>query len=183
MDIAKLRAAVREEVHDIPDFPKAGIIFRDIMPLFANVGLSTRIARWMAAGFVSGSKSPCPIDAVVCIEARGFLLGPLVAQEIGVGLIPVRKAGKLPGETLSRFYNLEYGRDLLEIQADACKPGQRVLLVDDVLATGGTAEAACRLIERSGGSVDSAVFLIELDGLGGSERLSVPIRRLLALPA
>ena len=111
------------------------------------------------------------------------MLGPLVARELGVGLIPVRKPNKLPRATLRQDYDLEYGTDALEMHADACGAGQRVLLVDDVLATGGTAAAACRLIQRTGASVAGAAFLIELDGLDGARRLPAPSRSLLVLPA
>jgi adenine phosphoribosyltransferase len=161
-DDGALTEAIREVIRDVPDFPRAGIMFRDITPVFGAIHLPLRIA---------------------CVEARGFMLGPLVARELGVGLIPVRKPDKLPRETLRQDYDLEYGTDSLEMHADACGPGQRVLLVDDVLATGGTATAACRLIERTGASVAGAAFLIELDGLDGARRLPAPSRSLLVLPA
>lgn len=178
-----LKAAVRAVICDVPDFPNPGIMFRDIMPLFSEISLTTRIATWMATAFSVDTEGEHRIDGVACVEARGFMLGPLVARELGVGLIPVRKADKLPRATLRQSYNLEYGNDSLEMHVDACGPGQRLLLVDDVLATGGTASAACRLIERAGASVAGATFLIELDGLGGADRLPVPLRSLLVLPA
>ena len=178
-----LTAAVRAAIRDVADFPRPGIRFRDITPVFGEISLTLRIAAWMAAAFASGPGGDHGIDAVACVEARGFMLGPLVARELGVGLIPVRKPDKLPRETLRQEYDLEYGTDSLEMHADACGPGQRVLLVDDVLATGGTAAAACRLIERAGASIAGAAFLIELDGLDGAQRLPVPSRSLLVLPA
>ena len=177
-----LAEAVGEVIRDVPDFPRPGIMFRDITPVFEEISLTTRIAAWMAAAFVVDVGDHC-IDSVACVEARGFMLGPLVARELGVGLIPVRKPDKLPGKTLRQDYGLEYGTDSLEMHVDACGPGQRVLLVDDVLATGGTAVAACRLIERAGASVAGAAFLIELDGLEGAQRLPVASRSLLVLPA
>ncbi len=177
-----LPAAVQAVIRDVPDFPRPGIIFRDITPVFGQIDLPLRIAAWMAAAFAAAAGNH-RIDAVACVEARGFMLGPLVARELGVGLIPVRKPDKLPRETLRQDYELEYGTDSLEMHADACGPGQRILLVDDVLATGGTATAACRLIERTGASVAGAAFLIELDGLDGAQRLPVSSRSLLVLPA
>ena len=181
-DDKRLPAAVRAVIRDVPDFPRPGIMFRDITPVFSEISLPERIASWMAAAFVANPGDQ-RIDAVACVEARGFMFGPLVARELGVGLIPVRKPDKLPRQTLRQDYDMEYGTDSLEMHADACGPGQRVLLVDDVLATGGTAAAACRLIERAGASVAGAAFLIELDGLNGSQRLPVPSRSLLVMPA
>lgn len=179
-DDTTLPEAVRATIRDVADFPRPGITFRDITPVFGQIGLPLRIAAWMAAAFAAGERR---IDAVACVEARGFMLGPLVARELGVGLIPVRKPNKLPRATLRQDYDLEYGADALEMHADACGPGQHVLLVDDVLATGGTAAAACRLIHRTGADVAGAAFLIELDGLDGAQRLPVASRSLLALPA
>ena len=181
-DDGALPDAVREVIRDVPDFPRPGIMFRDITPVFGGINLPLRIASWMAAAFAADAADH-RIDAVACVEARGFMLGPLVARELGVGLIPVRKPDKLPRETLRQDYDMEYGTDSLEMHADACGPGQRVLLVDDVLATGGTATAACRLIERAGASIAGAAFLIELDGLDGAQRLPVPSRSLVLLPA
>lgn len=179
-DDTNLPEAVRATIRDVADFPRPGITFRDITPVFGQIDLPLRIAAWMAAAFAAGERR---IDAVACVEARGFMLGPLVARELGVGLIPVRKPNKLPRATLRQDYDLEYGTDALEMHADACGPGQRVLLVDDVLATGGTAAAACRLIHRTGAGVAGAAFLIELDGLDGAQRLPVASRSLLVLPA
>lgn len=179
-DDTNLPEAVRATIRDVADFPRPGITFRDITPVFGQIDLPLRIAAWMAAAFAAGERR---IDAVACVEARGFMLGPLVARELGVGLIPVRKPNKLPRATLRQDYDLEYGTDALEMHADACGPGQRVLLVDDVLATGGTAAAACRLIHHTGADVAGAAFLIELDGLDGAQRLPVASRSLLVLPA
>ncbi len=149
-------------VRTIPDYPKPGIMFRDITTLLGDSqGLKDAIAGlaapWQRAG----------IDAVAGIEARGFILGGAVAERLGCGFIPVRKKGKLPWTTIGQEYTLEYGIDVIEIHDDAVKAGQRVLIVDDLIATGGTAEAAAKLILRSGGIVAGAAFVIDLPELGG----------------
>jgi len=154
-------------VRTIPDFPKPGIQFRDVTTLFADPDGMAGSVRALA----DAAKIYHPIDAVAGIEARGFILGAALAIELGVGFIPVRKKGKLPGETISEEYELEYGTDVLEIHTDAVKPGARVLLIDDLIATGGTALAAHRLIERAGGAVSAAMFVIDLPDLGGADRL------------
>ena len=152
-------------IRDIPDFPKPGIAFKDIMPMLAD-------ARAFA-GAIDALTAPwrdARIDAVLCIEARGFLLGAAVARALDAGMVPVRKPGKLPGATLEQRYALEYGEDALQVQADALRPGARVLLVDDVLATGGTLAAARALAERLHAEVAGASVLIELGFLGGRAR-------------
>ena len=152
-------------IRDIPDFPKPGIAFKDIMPMLAD-------ARAFAAAIdaLAAPWRDARIDAVLCIEARGFLLGAAVARALEAGMVPVRKPGKLPGATLEQRYALEYGEDALQVQADALRPGARVLLVDDVLATGGTLAAACALAERLQAEVAGASVLIELGFLGGRAR-------------
>ena len=154
-------------IRAIPDFPKPGILFRDITPLLAEpAAFATAIDRlaepWQAGG----------IDAVAAVEARGFLFAGPLAVKLGVGIIPVRKPGKLPAETISYRYDLEYGSDTLEMHQGILAPKARVLVVDDVLATGGTAEACVRLIESAGATVTGCSFLVELGGLGGRERLT-----------
>lgn len=154
-------------IRAIPDFPKPGILFRDITPLLAEpAAFATAIDRlaepWQAGG----------IDAVAAVEARGFLFAGPLAVKLGVGIIPVRKPGKLPAETISYRYDLEYGSDTLEMHRGILAPKARVLVVDDVLATGGTAEACVRLIESAGATVTGCSFLVELGGLGGRERLT-----------
>ena len=154
-------------IRAIPDFPKPGILFRDITPLLAEpAAFATAIDRlakpWQAGG----------IDAVAAVEARGFLFAGPLAVKLGVGIIPVRKPGKLPAETISYRYDLEYGSDTLEMHRGILAPKARVLVVDDVLATGGTAEACIRLIESAGATVTGCSFLVELGGLGGRERLT-----------
>ncbi len=162
--VARLTAKIR----DVPDFPKPGILFRDITPVLADPqSLLDAIAlhRRAIADLEGG------IDVIVGIESRGFLFGMALAAELGVGFVPVRKPGKLPAETIEVRYALEYGEDALQIHADAIEPGARVLLVDDLLATGGTANAARQLVTQLGGTVLAALFLIELTGLEGRSKL------------
>jgi adenine phosphoribosyltransferase len=161
LDTSSLRALVR----DVPDFPQAGIIFRDITPLLGN-GAALRAAVDALAGQYQ------EIDSVIGIESRGFILGAPVAYALGVGMVPVRKLGRLPRATERADYALEYGTNTVEIHTDALRPGERVLIIDDVLATGGTAAATAQLVERLGGEVAGIAVLIELAELGGRERLA-----------
>lgn len=154
-------------IKDVPGFPKEGIIFRDISPLLADPQALSQTIDMLAAPFDDGS-----IDCVAAIEARGFIFGSAVARRLGVGMIPIRKQGKLPCKTESVTYSLEYGSDTLEVHADAFAKYKKVLMVDDLLATGGTMTAACELVEKVGGEVVGLSFLIELGGLGGREKLS-----------
>ncbi|MBB5016520.1 adenine phosphoribosyltransferase [Rehaibacterium terrae] len=163
-------------IRDVPDFPRPGILFKDITPLLGHgAGFAAAIRHmaepWRAAG----------IEVVAGIEARGFILGAALARELGAGFVPIRKPGKLPGRTLGADYALEYGSDRLEVHADAVASGTRVLLVDDVLATGGTLAASRRLVEGVGADLAGAMVLIELAALRGRERWSdtVPLRALL----
>lgn len=157
---------LKEKIRVIEDFPKPGISFKDITTLLQD-GEALRETIDRLTGFVKDKK----IDVVVGPEARGFLLGTPIAYKLGVGFVPVRKPGKLPGDTLRYEYKLEYGNDALEIHKDSIKPGQRVLIVDDLLATGGTISSAAKLIEQLGGEVASIAFIVELTGLNGRERL------------
>lgn len=154
-------------VRTIPDFPKPGIQFRDVTTLFADPDGMAGSVRALADAAADYQR----IDVVAGIEARGFILGAALAIELGVGFVPVRKKGKLPGETISEEYELEYGTDILEIHKDAIKPGARVLIIDDLIATGGTALAAHKLIKRAGGEIPAAMFVIDLPDLGGADRL------------
>jgi adenine phosphoribosyltransferase len=163
-DVASATAAA---LRDVPDFPRPGILFKDITPLLADGELFARVTRVMAAPFEGRG-----ITHVAAIESRGFILGAPVAQHLGAGFVPLRKPGKLPHNTRRVDYQLEYGADGLEVHADACGTGGRVLLVDDVLATGGTASAACELIETIGATVVACSFLLVINGLSGAERLS-----------
>jgi adenine phosphoribosyltransferase len=154
-------------IRSVPDFPKPGILFRDITPLLGNSAAFREAIRQMAAAFQGTA-----IDVVAAAEARGFIFAAPLALELDVGFVPVRKPGKLPFETHAFHYELEYGSDTLEIHRDGIMPGQRVLLVDDLLATGGTVEACCRLVEKSHAKVSGCAFLIELSELGGAKRLA-----------
>lgn len=153
-------------IRAVPDFPKPGIVFRDVTGLLESArGL--RMAVDLIVHHYIGRR----VDVVVGIEARGFIFGPAVAYELGVGFVPIRKAGKLPGEVVGVEYDLEYGTDRMEMHADAVREGAAVLLLDDLVATGGTALAAMELIRGVGGRVDDACFVVDLPGLGGSARL------------
>jgi len=171
MHVALAKAAgeldLKRYIRDISDFPTKGILFRDITPLLQHGPAFHQAIRMLAARH-HGQRP----DVVASIESRGLIVGSALAFELGVGVVPVRKAGKLPHETYSATYTLEYGQDTLEIHKDAVTPGQRVLLVDDLLATGGTMEATIRLIEQCGGKIVELAFLIELTALKGRERLA-----------
>lgn len=157
---------IENYLRDIQDFPKEGILFKDITPLL----LEPKARDLMMEKLLSTVKT-LGVDKVVAIESRGFFFGMLLAQELNVGFVPVRKKGKLPYKTISATYELEYGQDVLEMHMDAIKPGERVLLHDDVLATGGTAKAVCELVERLGGEIVQCNFLVELSFLGGREKI------------
>jgi adenine phosphoribosyltransferase len=154
-------------IREIPDWPVKGVLFRDITPLLADISAFRHAVAEMAAPFMNRQ-----IDAVAAIEARGFIFGSAVASMLGCGFVPIRKKGKLPFKTKSISYDLEYGVDTLEVHCDALKPGSKVLLVDDLLATGGTMNAGARLIEKVGGNVEGISFLIELTFLHGRSKLT-----------
>lgn len=158
---------LRELIRDIPDFPRAGIVFKDITPLLADAG-----ALREAVGALAEPARTLQADCVLAAEARGFLLGPALALELGAGFVLARKPGKLPYETVSAEYELEYGASQLEVHTDALARGARVLVHDDLLATGGTARALCELVETLGGEVVGCSFLIELAFLGGRKALA-----------
>lgn len=157
---------VRDYIRTIPDFPHDGIMFRDVTTLFSN----PRGFR-MAIDQLLHPYAGAPIDVVVGLEARGFILGGAIAHQLGKGFVPIRKKGKLPGSTIEQDYILEYGEATVEIHDDAIEAGARVLLVDDLLATGGTAEAGIKLLEKLGGEVVGCAFIIDLPDLGGRARL------------
>ncbi|MEO0387956.1 MAG: adenine phosphoribosyltransferase [Pseudomonadota bacterium] len=157
---------VKDYIRTIPDFPHAGIQFRDVTTLFLDPR-GFRIAIDQMLHPYAGRR----IDKVAGLEARGFILGGAIAHQLSIGFVPIRKKGKLPGETVEQSYQLEYGEAVMELHTDAIEPGETVLLVDDLLATGGTAEAGIRLIERLGGEVISTAFVIDLPELGGRQRL------------
>src|SRR5207248_5462831 len=157
---------LKDHIRDIPDFPKPGVVFKDITPLLADVD-AFRFAVDAIADHFAGNE----VHKVIGVEARGFIIAAPVAYRFGAGFIPIRKAGKLPWEIEREEYELEYGTDLLEIHRDAVAPGERVLIVDDVIATGGTAAATARLAERLGGVVLGFAFVIELGFLEGRKKL------------
>lgn len=160
------RKSVKDYIRAIPDFPKPGIIFRDVTTLF-NDPHGFR----MAVDLLLHPYIGLHIDRVAGLEARGFILGGAVAHQLSLGFVPVRKKGKLPGKTLEEAYQLEYGEAVMEVHEDAIAPGENILIVDDLLATGGTAEAAIKLIHRLGGNVVGCAFVIDLPDLGGRARL------------
>lgn len=153
---------LKRYIRDIPDFPKPGILFRDITPLLADAGALVQAIDALRQPFVGQG-----IDMVAAVEARGFIFGAAVARALNAGFVPIRKKGKLPFEIHSVSYGLEYGTDVVEVHTDAVLPGAKVLMVDDLLATGGTMAAACELIEKLGGKIAGLTFLIELAGLKG----------------
>lgn len=158
---------LKSYIRSIPDFPKPGILFRDITPLLASPQAMKATIQALSAAVRDRN-----VEKVAAAEARGFLFAAPLALELNVGLVPIRKPGKLPFATLSHSYTLEYGTDTLEMHKDAIEPGTRVLVVDDLLATGGTVEACCRLVEKAGGVVVGCAFVIELSDLKGAERLA-----------
>ncbi|MDE1567912.1 adenine phosphoribosyltransferase [Aquabacter sediminis] len=171
-----LSAAIRT----IPDYPKPGILFRDITTLLGDARAFRRAIDELVQPW-AGAK----IDKVAGIEARGFIIGGAVAHQLSAGFVPIRKKGKLPHETVRMAYALEYGQDEMEMHVDAVAPGERVILVDDLIATGGTAEGAVKLLRSIGAKVEAACFMVDLPDLGGADRLramGVPVRALLAFP-
>ena len=167
-----------DTIRAIPDYPKPGIIFRDITTLLGNARAFRRAVDELVQPWAGGK-----IDKVAGIEARGFILGGAVAHQLSAGFVPIRKKGKLPHETVSMVYSLEYGVDEIEMHKDAILPGERVLLVDDLIATGGTASAAAKLIRQMGGELEAACFIVDLPALGGADKLralDVAVRTLIA---
>jgi len=158
---------LRQVIRDIPDFPKKGVVFKDITTLLRDAEAFSQSIDLLSSALLGRN-----YDALVGIESRGFIFASSLAYKLGKGLIPVRKPGKLPAQTVQVSYQLEYGTDSLEMHADAIERGQRVIIVDDVLATGGTARAVAELVEKVGGKVDALGFLVELDFLNGRRKLS-----------
>lgn len=157
---------LRARIRDVPDYPKPGIMFRDVTPLLGDATAFGACIDEMAS-IVDGKR----IGTILGIEARGFILGGALAYKLGIGFVPARKKGKLPREKIEEEYGLEYGKDAIEVHKDAITPGENVLIVDDLLATGGTADAAARLVRRLGGTIAGFVFVIELKDLNGRKRL------------
>ena len=161
-----MHKTVKDYIRTIADFPHAGILYRDVTTLFADArGFRMAIDQLLTP--YAGLR----IDKVAGLEARGFILGGAVAHQLSTGFVPIRKQGKLPGRTVSQSYTLEYGEAVVEVHVDALQPGEKVLLVDDLLATGGTAEAGIQLIERLGGQIIGCAFVVDLPDLGGRKRL------------
>ncbi len=157
---------LKKIIRDVPDFPKVGIIFKDITTLLQDAQSYQKTIDLISHRYI-GSQ----IDKIVCVEARGFILGSALAYKLCTGIVLVRKPGKLPSETISKTYDLEYGTDTLEIHKDAIKPGERVLIVDDLLATGGTVAAVVEMVQSMGGEIVECAFMAELDFLDGRKRL------------
>ena len=167
---------LKDYIRNIPDWPKEGILFRDITPLLADHNALTAAVDKLCEGFYESG-----IDYVAAVEARGFIFGVAVAAKLEAGFIPIRKHGKLPHKTQSITYDLEYGTDTLEVHIDALEKGAKVLMVDDLLATGGTMAAACELIEKIGGNIECITFLVELSELNGKDKLGgYPIKTVLS---
>jgi adenine phosphoribosyltransferase len=178
--MATLASELEAAIRTIPDYPRAGIIFRDITTLLGDARAFRRSVDELARPW-AGAK----IDKVAGIEARGFIIGGAVAHQLSAGFVPIRKRGKLPHETVRVAYSLEYGIDEMEMHRDGVRAGEKVVLVDDLIATGGTAEAAVKLLKEMGANVVAAIFIIDLPDLGGSrkiEALGVPVRTLVAFP-
>lgn len=168
----KLKAVIR----DIPDFPKEGVVFKDITPILQDPALCSEIAEAFAQEFAD-----MQLDGIVGVESRGFLFGLMLANKLNLPFIPVRKEGKLPADTLKQTYDLEYGSATIEIHQDAFKPGARLLIHDDLLATGGTVAAASQLVQKMGGVVAAFAFVINLDFLKGRERIAPYSNRVVSL--
>ena len=168
--ISDVSAAIR----DVPDFPKPGILFKDITPVLADPKLFPRVCRWMSDQYRHDS-----VDRIIGIESRGFILGAAMVEDLGAGFVPARKPGKLPYECVTVEYELEYGISKLQMHTDAFPKGARVIIVDDLLATGGTAAAAIHLVRALGGVVVGCVFMVELGFLDGRKRLDCPVKSLL----
>ena len=167
---------IKSHIRTIPHYPKQGVMYRDITTLLKN-SVGFRAAINELVNRYSGAK----IDMVVAVEARGFIIGAALAFQLGVGFVPVRKKGKLPAETIGHDYELEYGTDRIEMHVDAISKGDCVLLVDDLIATGGTAEAACKLVENMGGKIVECCFVVDLPDLGGRKRLEENGQKVFAL--
>ncbi|MGU3575837.1 adenine phosphoribosyltransferase [Brucellaceae bacterium C25G] len=162
----EIHSTLREAIRTIPDYPKAGVQFRDVTTLMGNAQAFRRAVDELVYPYAGGKA-----DKVAGIEARGFILGGAMAHQLSAGFVPIRKKGKLPYETVRIAYSLEYGIDEMEMHRDAIKPGEKVILVDDLIATGGTAEAACKLLQQMGAEIVAACFVIDLPDLGGRKKL------------
>ncbi|KAL8699624.1 MAG: hypothetical protein Q9201_005900 [Fulgogasparrea decipioides] len=179
-ELADLEMRLRRSLHQYPDFPSSGILFEDILPIFADALLHRSLIRALELRVDHDFGIGLRPDVIVGLEARGFLFGPSLALKLGAGFVPVRKQGKLPGPTETAAFEKEYGKDYFQIQKDGIKPGQRVLIVDDIIATGGSAAAAGSLVKKLGGSLIGYLFILELGFLRGKEKLDAPVHTLLS---
>ncbi|KAK7537407.1 phosphoribosyltransferase-like protein [Phyllosticta citribraziliensis] len=177
-ELASLKVNLKAALRQFPDFPEPGILFEDILPIFANADLHKQFLRALEL-HVSTNYAQKP-DVIIGLEARGFLFGPSLALALGASFVPVRKKGKLPGPTQTASYKKEYGEDFFQMQADAIKPGQKALIVDDIIATGGSAAAAGQLVKQLGGSLLGYIFILELEFLKGRDKLDAPVYTLLS---
>ncbi|KAL8708360.1 MAG: hypothetical protein Q9220_006740 [cf. Caloplaca sp. 1 TL-2023] len=179
-ELAHRKVKLQRSLRQYPDFPTKGILFEDILPIFADPLLHQSLIRALELQVLDVYGLKETPDVIVGLEARGFLFGPSLALKIGAGFVPVRKQRKLPGPTKTAAFKKEYGEDFFQIQCDAIKPGQRVLVVDDIIATGGSAAAAGSLVKQLGGILLGYVFILELDFLKGREQLDAPVYTLLS---
>ncbi|KAL8902033.1 MAG: hypothetical protein Q9207_004913 [Kuettlingeria erythrocarpa] len=179
-ELADLRMRLHRSLRQYPDFPSPGVLFEDILPIFADPLLHSSLVRALELHVTESYGQKQTPDVIVGLEARGFLFGPSLALTVGAGFVPVRKQGKLPGPTETAAFQKEYGTDFFQIQSDGIKPGQRVLIVDDIIATGGSAAAAGSLVRKLGGILLGYVFILELDFLKGRAKLDAPVHTLLS---
>ncbi|KAF9883107.1 adenine phosphoribosyltransferase [Aspergillus nanangensis] len=177
-ELASLKVRLRSALRQFQDFPSPGILFEDILPIFTDPVTHEALLRSLELHILESYGDQKP-DVVVGLEARGFLMGPSLALRLGASFVPVRKQGKLPGPCETQSYEKEYGQDFFQMQADAIKPGQKVIVIDDIIATGGSAYAAGQLINKMGGSLMGFVFLLELEFLHGRDKLPAPVHTLL----
>jgi len=178
-ELASLKIRLRGALRQFPDFPTPGILFEDILPIFADAELHEALLRALELHVKQAYGESSKPDVIVGLEARGFLFGPSLALRLGVAFVPVRKQGKLPGPTETASFKKEYGEDFFQIQKDGVKSGQRVLVIDDIIATGGSAAAAGSLVKQLGGSLLGYIFILELEFLKGREKLDAPVHTLL----
>ncbi|BDD60501.1 adenine phosphoribosyltransferase [Monascus purpureus] len=178
-ELASLKIRLRAALRQFPDFPSPGILFEDILPIFIDPTLHEALIRSLELHVLQSGNGQKP-DVIVGLEARGFLIGPSLALRLGASFVPVRKQGKLPGPCETQAYDKEYGQDFFQMQCGSIKPGQKVVIVDDIIATGGSAAAAGELVKKMGGSLLGYVFILELEFLKGRDKLQAPVFTLLA---
>ncbi|KAL8735394.1 MAG: hypothetical protein Q9166_000939 [cf. Caloplaca sp. 2 TL-2023] len=179
-ELTNLKMRLHRSLRQYPDFPSPGILFEDILPLFADPLLHKSLIRALELQVTNSYGQDQTPDVVVGLEARGFLFGPSLALKLGAGFVPVRKQGKLPGPTETAGFEKEYGKDFFQMQSDGIKHGQRALVVDDIIATGGSAAAAGSLVKKLGGTLLGYIFILELDFLKGRDKLDAPVHTLLS---